>query len=102
MCAGALLSAGAETTVSCGATLRNVGYEKWKIIFFEVPLCLYCSGTISRAKVGREDRNLSLGKRPALLDANGESKISVQGYAVAIIDELEKPSPDRQHFTVEY
>jgi uncharacterized protein len=37
-----------------------------------------------------------------LVDANGQSRISVQDYAVAMIDELEKPAHLRQRFTVGY
>jgi putative NADH-flavin reductase len=37
-----------------------------------------------------------------LVDAIGQSKISVQDYAVAMIDELERPTHVRQRFTVGY
>jgi hypothetical protein len=35
-------------------------------------------------------------------DATGQSRISVQDYAVAMIDELERPTRVRQRFTVGY
>lgn len=37
-----------------------------------------------------------------LFDANGESKISSPDYAIAMVDELEKPQHLRQLFTVGY
>jgi uncharacterized protein len=37
-----------------------------------------------------------------LVDATGQSKISVPDYAVAMIDELERPTHVRQRFTVGY
>ena len=43
-----------------------------------------------------------LGTDQLLVDANGQSKISVQDYAVAMIDELERPAHVRQRFTVGY
>jgi hypothetical protein len=36
---------------------------------------------------------------PILADATGQSRISVQDYAVAMIDELERPTHLRQRFT---
>ncbi len=43
-----------------------------------------------------------LGTDQLLRDANGESRISVQDYAVAMIDEVEKPQHISQRFTVGY
>jgi uncharacterized protein len=37
-----------------------------------------------------------------LLDGNGESKISIEGYAIAMVDELESPRHSRRRFTVGY
>jgi putative NADH-flavin reductase len=37
-----------------------------------------------------------------LVDATGQSEISVQDYAVAMIDELEHPAHVRRRFTVGY
>ena len=41
-----------------------------------------------------------LGGDQLLTDANGDSKISVADYAVAIMDELEHPAHSRQRFSV--
>jgi putative NADH-flavin reductase len=43
-----------------------------------------------------------LGTDKLLVDSNGQSRISVQDYAVARIDELEHPKHIRQRFTVGY
>jgi putative NADH-flavin reductase len=43
-----------------------------------------------------------LGKDDLVVNEKGESKISVQDYAVAMIDELEKPAHHRERFTIGY
>lgn len=43
-----------------------------------------------------------LGTDQLLVDAAGESYISLQDYAVAMLDELERPAHSRQRFTVGY
>lgn len=43
-----------------------------------------------------------LGGDQLLLDADGKSHISVADYAVAMLDELEKPAHSRRRFTVGY
>jgi uncharacterized protein len=43
-----------------------------------------------------------LGKDDALFDETGQSRISIPDYAVAMIDELEKPRHTHQRFTVGY
>ena len=42
------------------------------------------------------------GKDQLVKDANGESRISAEDYAVAIVDEIEKPQHLRERFTVGY
>ncbi|MDR4466089.1 MAG: NAD(P)-dependent oxidoreductase [Nitrospira sp.] len=51
---------------------------------------------------GERDGKFRLGTDQLLRDANGESRISVQDYAMAMIDEAEKPQHIRQRFTVGY
>jgi uncharacterized protein len=51
---------------------------------------------------GRRTGEFRLGTDQLLKDANGESRISVQDYAMAMIDELEKPNHIRRRFTVGY
>lgn len=43
-----------------------------------------------------------LGSDKLLADASGNSHISLEDYAVAMIDELERPAHSRQRFTVAY
>lgn len=43
-----------------------------------------------------------LGKDELLVDQNGKSRISAEDYAVAMIDELEKPQHHFERFTVAY
>ena len=51
---------------------------------------------------GQRTGQFRLGTDQLLKDAKGESRISVQDYAMAMIDELEKPTHIRQRFTVGY
>jgi putative NADH-flavin reductase len=51
---------------------------------------------------GQRTGNFRLGGEKMLFDAQGKSHISVEDYAVALIDELEKPAHQRQRFTVGY
>ncbi|HEY0202439.1 MAG TPA: NAD(P)-dependent oxidoreductase [Burkholderiaceae bacterium] len=51
---------------------------------------------------GERTGHFRLGGDQLLADAQGKSRISVQDYAVALIDELEKPRHSRQRFTVGY
>lgn len=43
-----------------------------------------------------------LGIDHLLADSEGKSHISVQDYAIAMIDELERPAHSRRRFTVGY
>ena len=43
-----------------------------------------------------------LGQRDLLMDAEGNSKISAEDYAVAFMDEVEMPKHPRQVFTAAY
>lgn len=43
-----------------------------------------------------------LGKDDMIVNEKGESKISVQDYAMALIDEVEKPTHHRERFTIGY
>lgn len=51
---------------------------------------------------GERTGQFRVGRDALLTDATGESRISVQDYAVAMIDELEKPTHLRSRFTVAY
>ena len=51
---------------------------------------------------GTRTGKFRLGKDDLVVDKAGASKISVQDYAVAMIDELEKPAHHRERFTIGY
>jgi putative NADH-flavin reductase len=53
-------------------------------------------------KPGERTGKFPLGNDQLFVDATGQSKISVQDYTVAMIDELERPTHVRQRFTVGY
>ena len=43
-----------------------------------------------------------LGKNDLIMDASGKSWISMEDYAVATVDELEKPQHHGERFTIGY
>ncbi|WP_341898980.1 NAD(P)-dependent oxidoreductase [Ferrovibrio terrae] len=51
---------------------------------------------------GERTGKFRLGKDTLLSDAKGDSRISMEDYAIALIDELESPKHIRQRFTVGY
>jgi putative NADH-flavin reductase len=53
-------------------------------------------------KLGQRTGKFRLGNDQLLVDPTGKSEISVQDYAVAMIDELERPAHVRRRFTVGY
>ena len=53
-------------------------------------------------KPGQRTGKFRLGNDQLLVDNTGRSQISVQDYAVAMIDELERPAHIRHRFTVGY
>jgi len=53
-------------------------------------------------KPGQRTGKFRLGNDQLLVDTTGKSQISIQDYAVAMIDELEHPAHVRRRFTVGY
>ena len=53
-------------------------------------------------KPGTRTGKYRLGKDDLIVNETGESIISVQDYAVAMIDELERPSHHQERFTIGY
>jgi len=51
---------------------------------------------------GERTAKFRLGTEQLLANARGESRISVQDFAVAMVDELERPAHARKRFTVGY
>jgi uncharacterized protein len=51
---------------------------------------------------GERTGKFRLGKDSLIVDANGQSRISMEDYAIALVDELEKPVYERARFTIGY
>jgi putative NADH-flavin reductase len=51
---------------------------------------------------GQRTGRFRLGTDQMLKDASGQSRISTQDYAMAMLDEVERPAHIRQRFTVGY
>lgn len=51
---------------------------------------------------GQRTGRFRLGSDSLLVDADGNSTISMEDYAIALVDELEQPRHSRQRFTVGY
>jgi uncharacterized protein len=51
---------------------------------------------------GERTGKFRLGKDDLIADAQGNSRISFEDYAVALVDELENPQHERQRFTIGY
>jgi uncharacterized protein len=61
---------------------------------------MLCPGAV--IEPGERTGRFRLGTDQLLVDAAGESRISVKDFAVAMIDELERPAHRRTRFTVGY
>lgn len=72
-------------------TLMNEKTIDW--IFFSP------AGTLES---GKRTGKFRLGKDDLIVDENGISHISVEDYAVAMVDELENPKHHYERFTIEY
>lgn len=73
------------------STLMNEKDVDW--VFFSP------AGTL---EPGERTGNYRLGKDDLILNDKGESKISVQDYAKAMVDEFESPAHHRERFTIGY
>lgn len=51
---------------------------------------------------GERTGTFRLGKDELVSNEKGESRISMEDYAIALVDELEKPAHERQRFTIGY
>ena len=51
---------------------------------------------------GERTGKFRLGKDDLITDAQGNSRISFEDYAIALVDELEKPQHHRERFTIGY
>jgi putative NADH-flavin reductase len=82
---------GSLATIDALAQLRKEPALEWSFL-----------APSAEMKPGQRTGKFRLGGDRLLVDANGDSRISVQDYAVAMIDELEKPAHVRRRFTVGY
>ena len=51
---------------------------------------------------GQRTGKFRLGKEDLLVDGTGQSRISMEDFAVAVVDELEQPQNVRQRMTIGY
>ena len=51
---------------------------------------------------GQRTGKFRLGTNQLITDSKGESRISLEDYAIALVDELEKPAHERARFTIGY
>jgi uncharacterized protein len=51
---------------------------------------------------GERTGKFRLGKDDLITDAKGNSRISFEDYAIALVDELENPQHQRRRFTIGY
>jgi putative NADH-flavin reductase len=51
---------------------------------------------------GQRTGKFRLGGDTVVTDAQGQSRVSMEDYAIALVDELEKPAHIRQRFTIGY
>lgn len=83
--------AGAEAMRNVLTTLRDERELDWTFL-----------SPAAHLVPGERTGRFRLGGDQLLVDANGDSNISVQDYAVALIDELEQPAHSRKRFTLAY
>ena len=116
---GRLLIVGGAGTLFCAPGLRVVdsGAIPEEIMGGVRPLGDFYLNTLTREQAidwvffspagafdenGKRTGNFRLGKDDLIVDANGQSHISVQDYALAMVDELEKPAHHKERFTIGY
>jgi putative NADH-flavin reductase len=82
---------GSRATSDALEALRNEPELEWSFL-----------APAASLEPGERTGKFRLGGDQLMVDAKGESRISVQDYAVAMIDELESPQHIRQRFSVTY
>lgn len=84
-----------KTLLVSNNLFNTSGHEKCNIdwIFFSP------AGTL---EPGKRTGKFRLGKDDLIVDENGNSHISVEDYAVAMVDELENPKRHYERFTIGY
>jgi putative NADH-flavin reductase len=108
----------ASLFVAPGVTLLNSGHlpEQWKAIATaHRDLLDHLRSTNTGAGLdwayfspagfiqpGERTGKFRLGKDDLVVDRKGESRISAEDYAIALVDELERPQHVRERFTIGY
>ena len=100
--------------VAPGITLINSGHlpEAWKSIALAHGRALdalrasaidwTCLCPAAFFEPGTRTGKFRVGKDALLMDEKHESRVSMEDYAIALVDELEKPQHHRERFTVGY
>ena len=101
-----LLIVGGAGTLFCAPGLRVVdsGAIPEEIMGGVRPLGDFYLNTLMNEndQEGKKTGNYRLGKDDLIVDAEGNSHISVQDYADAMVNELEKPAHHKERFTIGY
>jgi len=71
-------------------------------VYRRAPLDWTFLSPADRIGPGQRTGGYRTGLEDLVVDANGKSNISVEDFAVALLDEVEKPAHIRQRFTVAY
>jgi len=62
-------------------------------VYFSPPMMIAPGVRTAKFRLGGDD---------IIVDANGKNWISFEDYAVALVDEIEKPAHERGRFTIGY
>lgn len=80
----------AKSHVKAFAALRTSGIN-WS--YFSPPMMIGPGERTGKFRLGGDD---------VIFDSNNKNSISFEDYAIALVDELEKPEHERQRFTIGY
>ncbi len=88
-----------ESFMPAVTALANVCYDLQKI---RTPFDWVFFSPAGNIAPGERTGNFQLGKDNLITDSKGESRISVEDYALAMIDEAENPQHHNSRFTIGY
>lgn len=77
-------------------------HRKALVILESCPFSWTCVSPPAEINEGIRTERYRIGTNQLLVDARGESHISMEDFAVAVLDEVEKPRFSRARFTVGY
>jgi len=90
-----------EPTAGAAFFTRLQQEEELEWTFLSPPM-MFSNDEVFGTEEGGRTGTFRIGRDELLVNDEGESKISYEDYAVAMVDELEKPRHIRQRFTVGY